>query len=63
MKDFKKFFKAIDPSVKYDADQLALGIKVEGEHTKNKKIATIIAKQHLAEDPQYYSKLKKVENK
>lgn len=57
------FFKEVDPSVQYDPEELRLGIEVEREHTNYKAIATIIAKQHLAEDPHYYSKLKKVENK
>jgi hypothetical protein len=43
--------------------QLNMGIKVEMEHTKNKKMATEIAMDHLWEDPKYYSKLKKIETK
>jgi hypothetical protein len=35
-----------------------MGIRVEMEHTDNPKEAKIIALQHLAEDPKYYSKLK-----
>jgi len=41
--------------------QLKMGIKVEGEHTTNKEEAEGIALQHLAEKPNYYSELKKVE--
>lgn len=41
-----------------DEDELMMGIEVEREHTKNKKIAKEIALDHLAEDPQYYTKLK-----
>jgi hypothetical protein len=41
--------------------QLEMGIKVEKEHTKNEKIAREIALDHLGEVPNYYSKLKKVE--
>lgn len=41
--------------------QLKMGIKVEGEHTTNKEDAEAIALQHLAEKPDYYTKLKKVE--
>jgi len=59
MKAFKSFFKPIDPSIEYDPEQLAMGIKVESEHTPYKAIARIIAKQHLAEDPEYYTKLAK----
>lgn len=49
-----------DPK-KYDPEQLAAGIKVESEHTKDKSLAQEIAMDHLEEDPHYYSKLKKVE--
>ena len=43
--------------------QLSVGIKVEKkEHTKNKKTAKEIAMDHLYEDPEYYTKLKKIEN-
>ena len=38
------------------------GIKVEMEHTTNKKIAREIAKDHLYEDIYYYKKLSKIEN-
>ena len=58
MKAFKSFFKPIDSTIEYDLEELQLGIKVELEHTPYKKIAEIIAKQHLAEDPKYYTKLK-----
>lgn len=44
----------------FDADELARGIKVEMEHTDDRKVAEEICKDHLSEDPQYYSKLKKV---
>lgn len=49
------------PHIKPDKTELAMGIKVEMEHTTNKEAAKTIALQHLAEDPKYYSKLKKVE--
>jgi len=39
--------------------QLRLGIKTEMEHTDNKSKAKEIAMDHLAEDPKYYTKLKK----
>jgi hypothetical protein len=61
MKAFKMFFKEVDPSTEYDPEELKLGIEVEREHTNYKAIATIIAKQHLASDKNYYTKLKKVE--
>jgi hypothetical protein len=42
--------------------QLTKGIKVEMEHTDDKKIARKIAMDHLHEDPRYYDKLKKMES-
>jgi len=39
--------------------ELKNGIKEEMEHTKSKKVARRIAKEHLEEHPDYYSKLKK----
>lgn len=59
MKAFKSFFKPVDISIEYDPEQLAAGIKIESEHTPYKAIARIIAKHHLAEDPEYYRKLAK----
>lgn len=43
--------------------QLKMGIEVEQEHTHHKDIAREIALDHIKEDPNYYTKLKKVENK
>jgi len=47
-----------------DFNQKALkkGIKVEMEHTNDKNIATEIAMDHLAEDPDYYDMLAIMEN-
>lgn len=39
---------------------LARGIRVEAEHTRNKRFASEIARDHLIEDPKYYQKLKAV---
>ena len=41
--------------------ELKKGIKIESEHTGDKRMARIIALQHLEELPNYYSKLKKME--
>ena len=49
------------PDSDFDAEQLKNGIEVEMEHTKDRKIAKEIAKDHLSEDPNYYKKLKKIE--
>lgn len=62
MKAFKSFFKEVNPDIEYNLEELKKGIEVELEHTNYRAIATIIAKHHLAEDPEYYTKLKKVES-
>ncbi len=41
--------------------QLEIGIRVEFEHTKERKAASEIARDHLKEDPFYYQKLKAME--
>ena len=46
----------------FDAKQLALGTEVEMEHVDDRKLAQEIAMDHLAEDPKYYTKLKKIHN-
>lgn len=43
--------------------QIAKGIKVEYEHTNDKKLAKEISMDHLAEFPDYYDRLDKMENK
>lgn len=43
--------------------QLDKGIKVELEHTSDKKVAREIALDHLDEVPDYYDRLKTVERK
>jgi hypothetical protein len=47
----------------FNPTQLKYGIKVELEHTKSKRVAKAIAKDHLLESPQYYVELKKMEKK
>ena len=49
------------PDAKFNKAQLKMGVKVETEHTNNKKIAKEIAKAHLHEFPNYYTGLKKME--
>ncbi len=50
------------PDDKFDPKELAMGIDVEKEHTDNPAIAKEIAKDHLAEIPDYYTRLKKMED-
>lgn len=45
------------PPTNIDPAELAMGIKVEFEHTKNGNMAREIAQDHLSEDPHYYTKL------
>jgi len=46
----------------FDSEQLAMGLKVEMEHTDDPMIAIEIAMDHLTEMPNYYSELDKMEN-
>jgi len=45
----------------FDAEELRMGIEVEKEHTDNEHIAKMIAKDHLVELPNYYTRLKEME--
>jgi len=49
------------PDDEFDEKELKMGIAVEFEHTKNRAIAKAIAKDHLRELPDYYTRLKKME--
>lgn len=44
-----------------DANELAMGIKVESEHTDSEYIARLIALDHLSELKDYYSRLAEME--
>jgi len=45
----------------YDAEQMKMGIEVEKEHSTNTLLAAKIAKDHLKEFPDYYTRLLKME--
>lgn len=49
------------PDSKFDKDELETGIKVESEHTDYPLVAKAIAKAHLLEIPDYYTRLVKME--
>lgn len=51
-----------EQDVEMDAEQYLMGVSVEREHTTSPFIAAKIARDHLAEDPQYYTKLKAMEH-
>ena len=48
-------------STDVDPDELAMGVKVEMEHTPDPLVAGLIALDHLAEIPDYYARLAKME--
>lgn len=45
----------------YDLDQILMGIKIETEHTNDKFMALEITMDHLQEIPDYYTRLKRME--
>lgn len=47
--------------VKHDSDELKMGIEVEYEHTTNPIMSRKIAMDHLVETPDYYTRLKRME--
>ena len=49
------------PDSRYDPNQLAIGTKIEMEHTNDREIAKEIAKDHLEEIPDYYTRLNAME--
>jgi hypothetical protein len=48
--------------MEFDLDQLSMGIDVEMEHTDDTMVAFEIAMDHLTEFPDYYTRLKKMED-
>lgn len=59
----KKGYYHIDDMISSLKKELDKGIKIEMEHTKDKKRAKEIAMDHLWEHPNYYTRLKKIETK
>lgn len=53
--------KIADPTESFDPEQLRMGIEIEMEHTDNPLTAEKIAKDHLREIADYYTRLKKME--
>lgn len=45
----------------FDPDQLAIGVRIELEHTRQPELAMEIAMAHLAERGDYYELLEKME--
>jgi hypothetical protein len=65
IKNFKQRLKGGRADAKqitdFDLDQLIMGIKVEQEHTTDKYTALEITIDHLAEYPDYYTRLHEME--
>lgn len=62
-KAFQQGFKhGADPDSKFIPAQLRRGTDVETEHTNDRAVAKQIAKAHLAEIPDYYTRLAKMED-
>jgi hypothetical protein len=57
----KQSSERISKMLTHLTQQLVKGIKVEMEHTDDIEVAKEIAMDHLAEDPNYYTKLKRIE--
>lgn len=55
----KNYTEWLNEAAEIDSKELAVGKEVEMEHTSDEEEAEKIAKDHLAEDPQYYKKLGK----
>jgi hypothetical protein len=51
------------PDSDFNPKQLAMGIEVELEHTTSRRISKEIAKDHLTEIPNYYTRLRRMEQK
>lgn len=49
------------PDSDFDQAELEKGVQVEKEHTNNEYVAKLIAKDHLMEVPDYYTRLTKME--
>ena len=58
---FEKELLKPNKNIDSNPDELKKGIKVEMEHTTDKELAEKIAKHHLAEFPDYYTRLLKME--
>lgn len=62
LKDFTQHGKWVEEDKpKVDPKQLAMGIKVELEHTNNPEMAKRIAKDHISEFSDYYTRLEAME--
>lgn len=56
-----KFKHGLDPDTDFDLKQLNMGTQTEKEHNDDSRISKQIAKAHLDEIPDYYTRLSKME--
>lgn len=61
MRGLLKVRRERKPDEAYDSAELAAGIEVEKEHTGDPEVAKAIAKDHLNEMPDYYTRLLQME--
>ena len=62
LRGFVGFGKSVEvKDLEVDKDQLEMGVKIEHEHTNSDFFARKIAMDHLAEIPDYYSRLVEME--
>ena len=57
---YASILRPVPPDSAFDRRQLAIGTKVEMEHTTDPEVAKQIAKHHLLEDRDYYVKLRRI---
>jgi hypothetical protein len=57
----KKGYMKHLPDELFDPEQLRIGMEIEKEHTSDPEETKKIAKDHLVEFPDYYTRLKKME--
>jgi len=62
LSDFLSGGRSKGQEVDADPNELSMGIEVEKEHTDNERLAAKIANDHLTELPDYYTRLKKMED-
>ena len=61
LSDFINYGRSRGFDGEYDPEQLRMGIEVEFEHTNIPILSEKIARDHLAEIPDYYTRLAKME--
>ena len=58
-----RMLRSTKPDSVFNKSQLQAGIRIEMEHTRSRTLAKEIAKHHLQEIPDYYTRLRRMENR